>query len=138
MNNQSVGRKKKRRRDPLGDNYKDDKMKRITKVTYCRLEGEYGLKTPSQEEKKDMSFTMSELRKHDKRGRSNDDPTVSSVVLLGHQENLKKVPNILDARRQAIFYLFKLYGSPPQQDWQECNIVMRITKKLEIPLFSWI
>ena len=50
IENQVATERKKRRRDPLLDNYRNDDMNKVIKLTHCRLEGQFALHTPSRDQ----------------------------------------------------------------------------------------
>ena len=65
---------------------------------------------------------------------SESDRKASVKHSLADQTNLKGVPDIYDARRQAIYYLYTIFGSPEPDDWDETlNEIMR---RLSIPKCS--
>jgi len=55
-----------------------------------------------------------------------------TISVSADQQNLQNVPGILQARRQAIFYSFKLFGSPPADEWKETKIEQLIMDQLKI------
>ena len=124
---------KKRNRNPLVDNYRDAMNKRYQTSTHSLLEGQYALHAPSHAQREDKSITMSEVRGTRSHRGIISPVSINAVELSADPENIKKVPNIYQARRQGIYYLYKLYGSPPKDVWQESNIVPLIMNKMDIP-----
>ena len=90
--------------------------------------------TPSQARKEAQSFTLDEMRR---KNRPVPPIPESEIELVAEQKNLKDVPNIYLARQHAIFYLFKLFGSPERDTWRESRIVPLIMEKLSIPRHSY-
>ena len=129
-----VKQKKRRRRDPLGTHYRDEVLDKYQITSSCYLDGSLAMTTPSQARKEAQSFTLDEMRR---KNRPVPPIPESEIELVAEQKNLKDVPNIYLARQHAIFYLFKLFGSPERDTWRESRIVPLIMEKLSIPRHSY-
>jgi len=109
---------KKRNRNPLEQNSRDLLNKRYIIENSCYLEGSKAYPIYSKEDVKKRNLIKANNLPDIKL--INDRLTESYGV---DQTNLIGCKNIYNDRRHAIYYLFKLFGSPPELEWNESNVV---------------
>ena len=111
---------KKRNRNTLEENSRDLKNKRYVIENSCYLEGSKAKPVYSKNHIRNRHLiranNLPDIEKI-------NNELIESYGALLDQANLIGCKNIYNNRRHAIYYFFKLFGSPSKIEWKESNIV---------------
>lgn len=126
---------KRRRRNPLARNYLDDRHQpRYSAPLYSHyLQGPGAKKSPTKKRREASAANVRNVRRKDKASAV----VVPAIIVSANKDNIKNQKHIYQSRKQGIRYFFKLYGSPPREDWKECRIIPLIMEKMHIPPHSY-
>lgn len=125
----------KRRRDPLGENYRTDDIYAFV-IDESRLLGgskARGTSTCIQIESRSFISRENNLaaRPTSSKSRNTLSDNIDNVV-AADRTNLQGSPSIYQFRKNAVYYLFVLFGSPEKNDWDECDLVKQIMNRLDM------